>query len=53
VWLAVAKDETETRPPGIADSSITNKTVVMLRQIDFLDDIISTNEGLFESAISG
>lgn len=46
VWLAGDKDETEPARPGIGDSSIAHETIVALRQIGLLDDIIATKEGL-------
>ena len=46
VWLAADKDETEPSRPGIGQSSIAHETIVALREIGLLDDIIVTKEGL-------
>jgi hypothetical protein len=45
-WLAGDKADTEPGRPGIGQSKIARKTILALREIGLLDDIIVTKEGL-------
>ncbi len=46
VWLAGSKEEQAQSLLGIGQSSIAHETIVALRDIGLLDDIIATKEGL-------
>lgn len=46
VWLANTRDEHGPSQPGIGRLSIASLTVEALREIQLLDDIIATKEGL-------
>jgi hypothetical protein len=46
VWLAGSKEEINQSQPGIRQISIARETIVALREIGMLDDIILTNDGL-------
>lgn len=45
VWLAGSKEEAGLSRPSMGNSSIVHETIVALRQIGLLDDIINTKEG--------
>jgi hypothetical protein len=46
VWLADSKAEVEPFWPGIGESSTAHETIVALRKIGLLDDILVTREGV-------
>ena len=46
VWLAESKKEADQTQPGIGQSSIAHETIEALREIDLLDDVVQTKEGL-------
>jgi hypothetical protein len=46
VWLSGTNNERDSTQPGIGQSSIASLTIKALREIDLLDDIIATKEGL-------
>lgn len=46
VWLAASKGEVEQPQSGMEQSSIAHETIEALREIGWLEDIISTKEGL-------
>jgi hypothetical protein len=46
VWLSGRKEEADQPQMGIVQSSIAHETIVSLRDLGMLDDIITTKEGL-------
>jgi len=46
VWLAGNKGGGDSPLPGIGDASLAHHTIVALREIGLLDDVIETREGL-------
>jgi hypothetical protein len=46
VWLAGASERQDATQPGIGQASVASLTIKALREIELLDDLISTRQGL-------